>query len=284
MQKVVLGEQLTLDGGRREVIIRYRFEQPASVIRAWLEERQETCVVCNRIGYRDVDRDRPYALRAVEVYESPWDEEPTILYAHDSVCPDGYFESCIEALSTPSWSDFYYEFCDGCYRDIVLRNPRNGWHLFFRYTDEGTFCLRCVEETLLAEGVRGFPSILDGLAHHTVPELFGMFFDDDDLEDAGYRDVDEVFVGSEATARKVADTVVDWYLKGYDVIIAYERMAIGGLEGTVSIWVRERADKPDRCRACGRVTDNIVNLPLKAFGSEPIGCQRCSGQSGEVGS
>lgn len=180
---------------------------------------------------------------AYEVYDSPWQEKPDTIY----VCRDRvgmqknldyhgntrYYESCEELLTDTSWADFRYFECDGCHRMVISQCPSNGWHSYVRYDyDLGEqVCLKCFEEQQLAEGAN-----YEQLRKNTLP---GMFFDTDDLENAGFKPIEHFesrFVGGTDDAEPICRKAMSLMDAGRKVVVNYERMAIGGLEGYVTLW------------------------------------------------
>jgi len=175
-----------------------------------------------------------------ELYDTPWDDEPRIAYLHKHVPSklrtDHYFkylESCSELLDDPGWADFRYFLCDGCYRMVCAQNPRNGWHSQVRYLDDGetSYCLRCYEEHILENGIDR-----EELENGKLP---GMFFSNDNHEalDAGYRV--EIYNQKVGDPKPIIDKALELIDSGHEVIIGYESMAIGGLEGYVTLFSKE---------------------------------------------
>ena len=139
MNLITVGEQATLDGGtvkrRRNV-----FSKPIEELRAMVEAAQVECYECEgkgRVGKRMV---------AVEVYDSPWQEEPKTIYVCTYPDPEEYGRSCFDLLTDESWADFRYFECQSCYRMVIRQCPSNGWHSYVReWEDEGEVCLKCYE-------------------------------------------------------------------------------------------------------------------------------------------
>ena len=204
-----------------------RFELPIEELRYMVEELMIECDGCGeklRKGGKQHD--------TRDVYENPWDEYPTrTLDLHK----EKYLSSGEECRDIPFigyyYGDFHYEFCVDCCREIIVRNPNNGWHEFFRYEEEGPICLRCYEEGILKFGVER-EDIEDG-------RLPGMFFDygNPELKAAGYIEHGRYFVNSRSK-----DSVREEILKimdaGYQVVIGYERLANTGDEGHISVHIK----------------------------------------------
>jgi hypothetical protein len=120
--------------------------------------------------------------------------------------------------------DFAYYYCDGCNRYVCGQNPSNGWHSQIHVHDGWIECNKCYEERVLSEGIN---SDFDN-------NLPGQFFNDKDIEANGWQIINDHVKGS----KQVIDTVAKLINSGRKVLINYERMAIGGLEGYVSVYIK----------------------------------------------
>lgn len=226
-------EQGTLEGGKVARPVRYRFTVPLAEIRAALESPDAPrCWVCARPG---IVCDSPAGLREVEVYDSPWEEESTTVYVHDGHV--GYRQSCMETLHDSSLTDFGYEYCEACYRDIIVRCPSNGWHEYFRYDEDGAICLRCYEEDIFANGLPR-EKFLAG-------QIPGMFCNPAELREHGFELVEgyeNVCIQGQEDADGFGAAAIRLIDSGHAVAVDYERMAIGGLEGYVSLYARKEEE------------------------------------------
>lgn len=200
------------------------------------DEELVTCYSCGRVLLKD-------QAVPVEVFDDPWDKEPVIIY----VCPyewgplmqrGEYWGSCYDILFDTSWADFRYFECYSCGRIVIRQSPYNGWHSYVRidYETEEEICLKCYEEDILKNGIPKEP-----FARGEIP---GMFFGQGNLEvlRAGYKEVDGyryVFIRSDESVKNFCDKAIKLIDEGYKVIVAYESMAIGGLEGTVSLYAKK---------------------------------------------
>lgn len=176
-----------------------------------------------------------------ELYDTPWDDTPRIAYLHKRIpaalkkdSPFKYIDSCSELLDDHSWADFRYFECVECQRMICEQNPRNGWHTQYRYWGEDgdgeQICLRCYEKEVLENGIPR-----EKFENEQLP---GMFFSGDNSEplDAGYEKEGTYFVGDATPVCAKALELID---SGHKVVVGYESMAIGGLEGTVSLFYKK---------------------------------------------
>jgi hypothetical protein len=160
-----------------------------------------------------------------EVYYRPFDEESHILY----FCS----EECLDRMTDSSWSDFRYFWCNECNRWVCEQNPSNGWHGQYRELDCELVCLKCYEEIILNNGI--------SREKFEEGKLHGMFLSTDNSEarEAGFKEVDgfvDYRVGDEKPVCDKAMSLID---DGYKVIVAYESMAIGGLEGYITLMVKK---------------------------------------------
>ena len=235
-------EQATLDGATKRAPVRHRFDPPVAELRQALQAAQHQCWTCNENGY-ETDRERGYNVRPIEVYDDPWSDAPDIIWAHDSErrpVPYGVAQSCMEAIESGHVTDFHYFTCEACYRQVIVRCPRNGWHGYSRMINEcEQWCLRCVEETLMDEGLAGFPFELEELFESG--RLFGMFFNVGQLEERGWTGHGYMtFVNGEESAMALAAEAKRLHGEGLLITIGYESLAIGGSEGHVTLFSKER--------------------------------------------
>lgn len=159
-----------------------------------------------------------------EVYETPWDDEPTLKHFCSEECEEAYLYG----------GDFAYFTCDCCGREVCQQNPRNGWMVQYRYEDSTMYCLKCYEEDILENGHSE-----EKFKNGQIP---GMFLNDSDLEDAGFEPVlpfTDYFVRTTNSAQVFANKALELINNGFKVVVNYERMAIGGIEGTVSMWAKK---------------------------------------------
>ena len=228
MRTVVVGHQLSIDG-ESIPIKRNKFDRPLSDLRTIVEDAMTPCFFCNL----PVRRGSKTSVR-LELYDSPFDDEPRIEYVHYNLYD--YERSCEYALHDSSYTDFNYQECDHCNRDICVRSPRNGWHGHFRYDDETdeNICLKCYEADILENGVSR-SKIESGV-------LPGMFFSygNPELEEAGYTDMGHYFIGGQYSSDEVRRIILDLMDQGKKVVIGYERLAIGGSEGTISVHAKDK--------------------------------------------
>jgi len=171
-----------------------------------------------------------YARLDIEMWSRPFDETPTT----NDFCSS----FCIECLSGNVYNrDFNWFDCTDCGRFICEQNPSNGWHSQVRYLDdeyrEEPLCLKCYEKHMFEFGIDTDELDPD------EPKLQGMFFDDSELEQNGFtQQGDKRFVRSNAT--DIVNELIDIAAAGNIVIVSYEHMAYGGIEGTISIWAKPK--------------------------------------------
>lgn len=239
--QVEYAKQATLAGGTVRIPVRYRFDPPVAALRQALEAVRHECWACGDDGYA-IGQDRAYNVQPIEVYDDPWDTTPTIIWTHTSERRPTLYniaETCTEAIESPHLTDFHYFGCENCGRIVIVRCPSNGWHSYQRIIDDcEEWCLACVESTLRAEGIAGFPSELKGVLEEG--HLFGMFFNVGELEDEGWLATDyRTFINGEESAKLLAIEAKRLHEQGRLIIIGYESLAIGGSEGYITLFSKE---------------------------------------------
>jgi len=174
--------------------------------------------------------EREFSERSMEaeLYDTPWDEAGRGAWFCSDACADGYMNS----------GSFDYILCEGCTRLVCEQNPANGWHVQFReHADLGYICLRCYEKETLESGqprsdfggskIRG-----------------GMFFSSGNREprENGFEEVPEFtdyFVNGAESARRYNRQALELIDAGHKVLTGYERLAIGGLEGYITMMSKQ---------------------------------------------
>ena len=131
---------------------------------------------------------------------------------------------------------YAYFWCEACNREICEQNPMNGWHIQYRDYDGNPVCLRCYRDLILENGVER-----EKLESGLIP---GMFFDWGNIEvrEAGYKEMPEFknyHVNSQEKADDFREKALDLMDEGKKVVVGYERMAIGGSEGYVTMMVKD---------------------------------------------
>lgn len=196
----------------------------AGIIRDYLLERADRldvlCYLC------EVKPARQSQTR--HAYDSPWDENSRTLRFCSDDCGDSY-------LYEEPWAYFW---CEPCDREICEQNPANGWMVQYRRVDHQQICLSCYQDRLLEEGLEFEREKLE------KGEIPGMFFSYDNLEarEAGYREVPgfmDYLVNSQGKADRLIRKALKLIDQGKKAVIGYERLAIGGSEGYVTLMVKD---------------------------------------------
>jgi hypothetical protein len=189
---------------------------------------------CDKCGRRKLKKE----LIRPELFDLPWHDKPRIAYfcreAPRDIQERAGVESCAELLTQHGWSDFRYFTCCVCDRIICEQHPGNGWHTQYRERGDEQICLRCYEKEILTEGI---PREKFEEGH-----LEGMFFsgDNHELRDAGFvAVVDYAHVSGTASAKDLCKQAIELIDSGKLVVIGFESMAIGGLEGNISMWAKD---------------------------------------------
>ena len=172
----------------------------------------------------------------LEVYDSPFDEKSKTIHLHiENNISNHYRISCEEALYDEQWADFRYLECPICQRTIVRQCPTNGWHSYVRDYEDEEICLSCYEQIILKEGI--------ARERFEAGKLDGMFFNEQDLKDAGYEmvaDMENFYVRAKSDVERYCSAALKYIADGYLVVTEYEYMAIGGLEGYQTMWVKQK--------------------------------------------
>ena len=223
MKQIDIGWQYTLDGGS-VAITRLKFDRPIAELKQLVADSRVKCDEC----WEPVRKGSRGSID-LEVWDRPFDESSrTITLHHDPTY--SRYGVCSERIYDGSWGDFRYFECSGCNRIVCEQNPSNGWHTQYRIIDEyDQICLKCYSEHVLEYGIDR-ESVENG-------QLSGMFFSHGNPEprEAGYEPLGDRFIRSTDSANAVCREVLALMDSGYQVVIGYESMAIGALEGTVSL-------------------------------------------------
>ncbi|MBI4775960.1 MAG: hypothetical protein HY788_17605 [Deltaproteobacteria bacterium] len=221
LYETILGRQSRPLPGLEEVTD-LRARNRAARIHCYLAERasrlDEECLECGRKARKGHTR---------SVFATPWDEDETDKY----FCSE---EHADEYLYTPPYAYFH---CDPCGRMICEQNPKNGWHLQYRDTDDARICLACYQDRLLAEGLEFERGKLE------KGQIPGMYFSwgNPEPKQAGYTEVpgfEDFYVNSEQKRERFIGEVLARLDSGEKVIACYESLAIGGSEGYATMMVK----------------------------------------------
>ena len=205
----------------------------AQAVESWQENagidnvKWRETVYLARTAYKDCKRCGTTCLEDTmlvqDVYQSPWDDKPKLEYHCSSHCEERENEG-----------DFSPITCDACGSSIVQRCTSNGWHEYFRKLDGNLVCLKCYQEGLEKVGIDR-ADIVKGKAP-------GMFFNRGELADKGWHKIASYVLPGADMPRYQADclAVID---AGGRIIVEYDRMAIGGLEGYITVWSKVKGEK-----------------------------------------
>lgn len=165
--------------------------------------------------------------RGFDLYDRPFDDSPS----DHHFCSWYTFE---HYAGEAARADFSYYECSVCGRYVCEQNPSNGWHSQVHFRGSGeVICNKCQEEIWLREGIN------DDFDGKTIP---GQFFNYEDIGKAGFEKEGDYLAGSRYSGYKdpgiVTDKIKQLIANNYKVLVNYESMVIGGLDGYVSIYYK----------------------------------------------
>jgi len=171
-----------------------------------------------------------------ELYDTPWEDRPHTVFFHSDECEQAYIHA----------DSFGYRDCEACCRTLCQQHPGNGWMWQFReHAELGEICLRCYQDEILENGQPRSDfsgSKISG----------GMFFSGDNREPlaAGFEEVDgfeNYFVHGCTRALMYNQRALELIDAGRKVVTGFERLAIGGLEGYITMFAKSESPKSFRC-------------------------------------
>jgi hypothetical protein len=179
---------------------------------------EEDCILC-------LDKKARHSQTRC-VYDTPWDEQDTEKPFCSEECAEIYLYE----------GDFSYFWCQPCERDICEQHPANGWQIQYRMYDDEQICLRCYQGLIFENGVER-----EKLESGEIP---GMFFNygNPEPKQAGYEEVpgfSDYFINDGDKADRFRKKALELMDGGYKVVIGYERLAIGGSEGYVTLMAKQ---------------------------------------------
>ena len=168
--------------------------------------------------------------RTVELYDTPWEDEPKLVFFHSDECEEAYIHA----------DSFGYRDCASCERTICQQHPGNGWQWqFCEHEDLVEICLRCYQDEILENGQprSDFESV-----RHRPPGTIkgGMFFSYGNAEPkkAGFDKVQAFayyFVNHAQLASRYNDPAKRLLKTGACVITCYQPFGLAGHEGSVTM-------------------------------------------------
>lgn len=158
------------------------------------------------------------------MYDTPYDEESEEYYFLNDSAAAAY-------KGEVYCKDFSYFYCDNCEKYICEQNPGNGYETHYASINGIITCNKCYKEFLLENG------ITRELIYAAVP---GAFFDTDVLLDGGWKELSTHFVNGgnlESILKMLHGFLDEGDIK---VIVNYESVAYGNMEGTITIWTKSK--------------------------------------------
>lgn len=201
------------------------------------------------------------STQSVDIFPQPWDETSTKIHLccgnNDENNDENDGISCYERFFN-SDGDFPYQECNECLRLVCFRNPQNGYMGQFRTapkyhkdshkdshkdlpendsSDEEPeeICLSCYEQVILK---RGQP--MSNFCGDRIKG--GMFYSAIEWGNAGYQNVDSVYIRYDDDAAKYNKRARDLIDEGAQVITGFDSIGMG-LEGYISMFARFPSSK-----------------------------------------
>ena len=219
--ELVKAKQYALDGRFVEKTISIKFlPGESSRLRKMVEDR--TChIQCNSCD-KWIREDR--ICNSLHYYISPWDSHPE---QHEYFCSDKCYEEAY-------YSDWSPQYCQECDRDIIQRNPENGWRSYFlsdpEYKDGDLICVACWQKKMIRYGHWDWHFEDDVFIHCD-------FFNHDELEEAGYQKLKGgwFFIRDITSKKEWAEFCKNKMNEGYQLVTDLNSSGMN-LEGTIQVW------------------------------------------------
>jgi hypothetical protein len=158
------------------------------------------------------------------LYSTPWSKEPNKNYYLNDWALD-----C--EIGTIYSKDFAYFDCNDCNRTICEQDPSNGWNVQYRVIDPEEYervCTKCYEHHILNFGMN------EMICEHK--QLSGLFGIQAISQEYGFKIVepfDNYHIGD---AELLIAKAKELDAIGHIIIVQFDRMAIGGIEGYVTMF------------------------------------------------
>jgi len=185
----------------------------------------EETVTCRHCG---TEIPKQFAIES-DLYDTPWDNSTDGDYFCSLFCRECTYGNIYS-------KDFNYFHCEICGRNICEQNPSNGWHSQIRRDGDIPVCLKCYEENRIENG-EPYDTLKD-IKETGVP---GMFYNEHELKEHGYVEYPDAYFLPDSMEHFQERLNILMSLNK-KILIAYDRMAIGGIEGTVTIFTKNKEE------------------------------------------
>lgn len=158
----------------------------------------------------------------VDLYDHPHTTEPETVH----LC--SYY--CLDTIQGRNFSkDFNYIECDECGRLICEQSPKNGYMLQFQPNEFGEYvCNECHRKSVFQNGISE--------DYFDEGRIQSDWHDRSEIEEHGFTRYETYFVTNFEDLHKQVKPLFENNL----VLIENDRIAIGGSEGTVTVWVKPK--------------------------------------------
>lgn len=174
---------------------------------------------------------RGEAKTTIEIYDDPWATKPCTVRVHTG--NDDGNGDCLDKLTDTSWASFRYQECPVCERMIVSQHLDNGWRSFFKTVDGEEICIKCYQESRLADG--------EPAETFEAKYVGGDFYNSSDISVNNWSLVPGYhghFINSKESAEKFCGTALSLIQNGNKVLVDWGAQAYGGGEGYYSLYVK----------------------------------------------
>uniref|UniRef100_A0A6H1ZXA6 Uncharacterized protein n=1 Tax=viral metagenome TaxID=1070528 RepID=A0A6H1ZXA6_9ZZZZ len=196
--------------------------------------------ICHECGEAFKKRETLKSGKVVEIklFDDPWATEACIVRVHVDNDEEGH-GTCLDKLTDQSWADFRYFDCPICQRLIVGQCLDNGWRSYRKEHRGEEICVKCYQEIKLEEG--------ENVEMFEKGKIPGDFYNASDLNAFGWSLVPgmgDKHIDTTSSSHAFCQMALTMTRKGYKVLVDYDNMAIGGLEGYVSLYCKRPKPEP----------------------------------------
>lgn len=192
--------------------------------------KKDECHECGEV-FKKRETLKSGKVQEIQLYDDPWATEACIVRVHaDNEEGHG---TCLDKLTDTGWADFRYFDCPICKRLVVGQCLDNGWRSYRKEHRGEEICVKCYQEIKLEDG-----EDVEVFVNGKIP---GDFFPAAELNAFGWSLVPGMgnrHIDSTSSTHAFCQMALTMIRKGYKVLVDYDNMGIGGLEGYVSLYCK----------------------------------------------